>query len=390
MSWLAVLLVGVGLAASPVEDAQLAELERVRGKVADQVQLTAFDLVDEMVLELVREPAFTGPTPVVLAGVTVPIGLGTGMQALLENHLTTVLLANPRAQVQLVHCPACTQVVVHAGPEATVVTRGVDNPAALAQLRGPTNQYAMFVDVEAEGSWLVLRGRITRLNDDLPIVWSHTVASSASTPALLRESEGLKTAAQARAEYLDVLRERGLVSIPLRAVGRTYAQPNGRLTVGPPPFLWVQSGAELAVDRSRAWTSSLLVGFSFIPQAYQGIMGQARVHRLITGRSRSLSRPDLYGFFGASVTSVWGPATGSFRNERLRADDVIASLELDPPRTTFGTLQMGLDVRMGQRIGVSMYLESMPSLNRSPNMGQYFGLAGIRFQSLGTEVTLWF
>ena len=90
------LLVWLGSAwAGPLEDAQAAELERVRGEVAGQIQLKAYDLVDELVYGLTQEPPFAEPTPVVLAGVTVPVGLGTALQARLETHLSGVLLANP-------------------------------------------------------------------------------------------------------------------------------------------------------------------------------------------------------------------------------------------------------------------------------------------------------
>ncbi len=384
---LASLWLTVAHAASPVQEAQQAELERVRLQIADQVQLVAFDLVDEMVVSLRDDPVFDKPTPVVLADVTVPVGLGAGMASLVENHLATVLLANPDTHLQLVHCPSCTAVVVHSGPEATVISRGHDQPETLEKLGVGTGQHALFVDVEAEGAFLVLRARLTRLTESQPIVWSHTVATSASTPALLRQPEGLTTASEARAEYLDALRDRGPIAVPLRFAVRTFARPDEG--VAAPPFVWLQSGVELGVTDAQAWTSSILVGYSFIPQAYQGIMGQARVHRLLTGRARSHIKPDLYGFVGAAVISVWGPATGAFSSEVLTADEIIAALDEEGPRTSFGTLQVGLDLRVGQRIGLSTFLEAIPDYANSPNFGNYVRV-GLGFQSLGTEVTFWF
>ncbi len=99
--------------ATDLEDAQRAQLERVRAQIADQVHLAAYDLLDELVYGWTLDPMFESPTPVVLAELTVPVGLGTGLQAQLENHLTAVLLANPTTGVQLSHCPQCTAVVVH-------------------------------------------------------------------------------------------------------------------------------------------------------------------------------------------------------------------------------------------------------------------------------------
>ena len=377
-------------AATPVEEAQMAELERSRGEIAGEVHLQAYDLIDELAYGWLQEPVFTTPTPVVLAGVSVPVGLGTGMQALLENHISAVLTANPRTNIQLVHCPSCTAVVVHSGPQGTVVSRGYDNPAVLAELGEGTGRHALFVDVEAEGAWLVLRARITRLTPELPIVWSHTLATSASTPSLLRQSDDLKSAAEARAEYLDVLEGRGPVSIPFRIMVRSYARPWSDDNIGAPPFVWAQTGVELGATGSKAWTSSALLGVSFIPQAYQGLMAQARVSRLITGKSRSLTRPDLYGFLGAAVISVWGPATTAFQETPITADDVLTAADGDSFRTSFGALHIGADLRLGNRMGFSMFLETVPAYAGSSNLGEFVYFATISFQTIGTEVTFWF
>lgn len=383
------LLASLALAASPTEEAQRAQLERVRAQVADQVHLTAFDLVDELVFGWMTEPVFEGPTAVVLAGVSVPVGLGTGLQALIENHLTEVLLHAPTAHVQLVHCPECTAIVVHSGPEGTIVSRGFDNPRVLDTLGGATGTHALFVDIEAEGAWLVLRARLTRLTPELPIVWSHTIATSASTPALLRQPDSLTSATAARQDYLDALQGRGPLSVPVRLVIRTYARPEDGSGTPPPPFLWLQTGVELSPTDARAWTASLVAGYSFIPQAYQGWMAQARVNRLLTGRTRSLTQPDLYGFLGAAVLNVWGPATAPFRQERLTADELLTDAALEDPRTAFGTVQVGLDLRFGNRVGAAAFLETLPDLANAPNLGDYVRV-GWGWQSLGTEVTFWF
>jgi hypothetical protein len=377
------------LAATPLEQAQQAELDRVRAEVADQVQLTTYDLVDELVYGWTQDPVFAAPTPVVLAGVTVPVGLGTGLEALVENHLNDVIQHHPTTNVELVHCPTCTAVLVHSGPEGTVVSRGIDDPDALAKIGGVTGKHALFVDIEAEGAWLVLRARITRLTPDLPIVWSHTISTSADTPALLRDSEHLKSAEEARQEYLDILRGRGPISVPLRFAVRTYANPNNGIGVPPPPFLWLESGVDLGTTEARAWTASIVLGYSFIPEAYQGVLAQARVNRLVTGRARSLTRPDLYLFAGGAAIGVWGPATASFQRKVPSADDILAAATGDGPRTAFGTLQLGLDLRI-DRIGLSTFLEYMPDLVNSNNLGSYVRIGSVEAGSLGTEVTFWF
>ena len=173
---------------------------------------------------------------------------------------------------------------------------------------------------------------------------------------------------------------------------RNFAQPDEDAEnpgTQPPPFLWLQTGLEMALTDSRAWISSFVVGYSIIPQAYQGLMGQVRMSRLITGNYRSLTRPDLYLFGGGALMTVWGPATGSFVTDALDTDDIIGQLEGDVPRAIFGTFHGGLDVRIGNRMGVNVYLEWLPSFRNSSNFGQYVTFAGIGFQSFGSEVTFW-
>jgi hypothetical protein len=379
-------LVAPAGAQTPIDEAQQAELERARALIANQVQLSAYDLVDELVYGWTTNPVFDKPTPVVLASVTVPVGLGTGLEALLENHIAEVLLANPSTNITLVHCPACTAVVVHSGPEGTMVSRGIDDPETLAKLGGTTGQKALFVDVEAEGAWLVLRARITDLTPELPIVWSHTLSTSAGTPALLREAQNLKSSADAREEYVDALHDRGPIMVPLKFAIRTYARPDDPGFISPPPFLWLESGVELGATRSGAWTSSFIVGYSFIPQAYQGILAQGRINRLISGKVRSLTRPDLYLFVGAAAITVWGDATAPFEDES--SADALDE-DTTEPRSTFGTIHIGLDLRIAQRIGLAWFLESVPSLMNADNVGTYVTV-WLPFQSMGTEVAFCF
>lgn len=389
-----VALIGLLLSAAwagPAEDKRDAELLRIRKDVANQVQLSVFDLVDEMVVGWKRDPIFSDTTPVVVAGVSVPVGLGTGLQAMVENHLAGVLLKNPDTHIQLAHCPQCTALVVHSGPEGTVVTRGFDDPAVLEQLGETTGRHALFIDVEAEGSSLVLRARITRLNADLPIVWSHTLAASTSTPSLLRSSTDLKTADEAREEYLRILQERSRVRVPIRLGLRTYARPaNGNIGTAPPPVLWLQAGAEVGLTEARAWTASAALGYSFIPQAYQGMMVEGRMSRLLSGRAHSLTHPDLYAFLGVSAISMWGPGAGSFQVDPPNLDELLFVALGQGPRYTFGTIEVGLDLRLGNRIGFGAYLETIPSLRRSQNLGEYVRILGTNWQSLGTELTVCF
>ena len=84
---------------------------------------------------------------------------------------------------------------------------------------------------------------------------------------------------------------------------------------------------------------------------------------------------------------VWGAATAPFQADLLTADDFMTSLAGDAPRTTLGTFHLGLDLRLGNRTGFSMFLETIPDRNQSDNFGSYAKVLGLGFQTLGTEVT---
>jgi hypothetical protein len=171
---------------------------------------------------------------------------------------------------------------------------------------------------------------------------------------------------------------------------RTYAQPNSDQGTPPPPFLWVELGGEYATNDAQAWLASVVVGGSFIPQAYQGLLVESRFEHLLSGRARSHVRPDLYGFVGAGVMTVWGPATASFRNEIVTTDELLTASEGKAPRYTLGMMQVGLQLRLGNRVGLGAYLETLPFTRNSNNIGRHVRVLGVSFQSLGTEVSLWF
>lgn len=392
-----VLLAPMPAVADAIDEAQAARLEDLRRRIAGEVQLTVFELLDELVYHWKQSPPFAAETPVVLADVTVPVGLGTGLVGLVENHLAGLLLSNPDSRVALSHCPSCTAVVVHSGPKGTVVSRGLDNPEVLARVGGPGGRHGLHLDVAAEGAWLVLRARITRLTPDLPIVWSRTLTTAAGAPSLLRESDHLKSAAEARLEHREALLQRGPLTVPIRFSVRTYAAPAlGFATriletpvVSPPPVLWIQTGLELALTQARAWNASFLFGFAFVPEAYDGLMVQTRMSRLISGSARSLDGPDVYLFLGGALMTLQGLAVGPFTNGDY-AELVAATSSPDEVRATFGAFHIGLEIRVGERIGASVFLENMPAYAESETVGDFMQTPFIDFQSLGAEVSFSF
>jgi len=399
------LLAAAALPAPAVEqdptvlEARRAQLEALRAEVAEQLQLQAFDLLDELVFGWTQQPVFATDTPVVLADVSVPVGFGSGLRALIENHFASVLVRNPGTHLVLAHCPECTAVVVHSTARGTVVARGVDQPEALAAAGIQTaSRHALFLDFEAEGSALVLRARITSLTPALPILYAKTLSTTTSTPALLRSGDHLKSAEEARKEYLDALEGRGPVIIPLRIGVRTYASGNGApvpggggIAISATPLVWLMGGAEISLTPARAWTASFSVGATWLPQIETGFMAQARIARLLTGSVSSLTHPDLYAFVGGSVTSLFGPGAALFHSGNPDLTQVLSGvLTSVQPQSTFGGLQVGLELRAKNRIGFAVFMEALPTLNDASSIGKYVDYGILQFQAFGAEVAFCF
>ncbi|MDY7226588.1 hypothetical protein [Hyalangium rubrum] len=374
---------------SPITAAQQAQMEALRGEIATQIQLQAYDLLDELVFGWTEQPVFALETPVVLAGVSVPVGFGSGMQALVENHFAALIVKNPRTRVALTHCPQCTSVVVHSGAKGTIVARGVDEPEALSTVGTLSgSRHALFLDFEIEGSALVLRARITGLEPALPIIYAKTLSTSTSSPALLRSGDRLKSSAEAHREYVDALRGRGLYLVPIRIGVRTYA--TGSAAVRATPFPWLQAGVEGSLTQARSWVGSFSVGFSWAPELHVGWLAQGRVSRLISGSTSSLTGPDLYAFVGGSVISIHGQSALVFQEEVPDLNDLLGQLTGLEPDATFGAFQLGLELRLKNRIGAGIFLETLPSMGNAPAIGDYLDLGLIQFHSLGVEVSVCF
>ncbi len=263
-----VVVVGaIGVAAPAVaqgveslDDAALrsAQAEQLRREATKHLHLRAFELLDELVYGWGQAPPFASDTAVVLADVTVPFGYGSGLEALIENHFADLVIKHPEARLRLAHCPACAQVIVHADPQGTVVSRGIDQPGAMRQAGADVGaKHAIFLDFEAEGSALVLRTRITTLDDELTIVVSKTLSSSTSSAALLRTGDHLVSADVARAEYVDALEQRGPIAIPAKLMLFQFAPP--RSLVGlkrqQPVDETAQRGVQRLVLRGQKWPS---------------------------------------------------------------------------------------------------------------------------------------
>lgn len=393
---LAMLSTSFSARAEDDQSLQRTRAEQLRLQYANSIQLRAFDLLDELVYQWTLDPPASVDTRVVLADVTVPLGFGSGLEALVENHLVDLLLKHKETHVQLVHCPGCQALTVHSDRTGTVVARGIDQPGAL-KAAGATAaaQQALFLDFEAEGTSLVLRARFTTLDDTMRITSARTVSSKTSSAPLLRSGERLVSAEQARKEYVDALNQRGPIAIPIRLQVVQFAEPSADETttggIAPLPIFWLQSGVEFNINHARDWSGSVVVGGTWIPQLYSGLMIEGRVNRLLTGAAASLTNPNLYGFVGGQISMLNGPGALLLRDDVPNLSDIIAAATGVTVETTFWpALTTGLDLRVGNRLGVALFAQVTPTLANSPNVGTYLNFGIAQVHAIGGEVSLWF
>jgi hypothetical protein len=157
------------------------------------------------------------------------------------------------------------------------------------------------------------------------------------------------------------------------------------------PMVWLEGGIEVAMTQARAWTATVSGGVSWAPQLHVGWLAQGRVARLISGSVTSLTAPDLYAFVGGAVIGVYGQAAAIFKDDIPTIQDLTDAIRgITEPTFIYGAFQLGLELRVKNRVGVTVFLESAPAMNAAPAIGKYLDLAVIQFHTLGVEVSFCF
>ena len=268
---------------SAVADAQRAQIEALRGQVAAQIQLQAYDLLDELVFGWNQQPVFAVETPWCSPTSACRWAWAPGCR---RSSRTTWWRSWRRTPA-----PTCSSCIARPACRwwSTREPRGPSSRAGWTSRRrcrrpGPlsTSRHALFLDFEAEGAALVLRARITSLEPALPIVYAKTLSTTTASPALLRSGAHLKSAAEARQEYLEALERRGAYQVPIEMGVRTYAsgpraghvaafrlaagrgggvaQPGAGLDGEPHPGRELGAGAATSAGSPRGGSARLLSG----------------------------------------------------------------------------------------------------------------------------------
>ncbi|HEY4221173.1 MAG TPA: hypothetical protein VGO62_07515, partial [Myxococcota bacterium] len=107
----------------------------------------------------------------------------------------------------------------------------------------------------------------------------------------------------------------------------------------------------------------------------------------------SLTAPDLYLFAGGSIIAIEGPAALSLRDKTPTVADLLAvaagTTQINAI-TIYPTIELGIELRVGNRVGATLFTETLPTLGNAPTLGSYIDLGLVKFQTVGVEVSFCF
>ncbi len=400
--FLASIFLGRQALAQQSDDETAQRARDLRAFVASEIQLQAMDLLDELVFSWKEKPPLGPDARVLLVGVGVPLGLGSGLSALLENHITTLMVSNPGTQLVPVHCSECVAFTTVSLPDRTVLGRGYHFEEVIQKKsESGAVDALLFLDFEAEGPHLVLRSRLVQPVAPHAILTSHTLSSQTTGPAMLRHPQRLKSREEAREEYLSILKDKATFFVPLRIIYRQYetnlgaslGQTDATAVLGAAvsPFVWFELGFESFFTQSRRWFAGVAVGYTTLDQVHDGWSFGGRFGRLLFAERRSLLSPDFYAYVGGTVVSIEGNNALAFRRDPLAASDIVNDLLQNKPKASWGMWRLGVEARMKDRFSLGFALEASPTYSDDhPSIGTYLETPLLDFQSFGVEVGFWF
>ncbi len=371
--------------AKPLMGQSSAVSERTRAEMANSLQFYAQDLLDELVYQWTKNPPLRESTRVVVMGVNVPIGLNAQLAIMLEDHFFELLLKNPKAGLRPVHCIACVALVSRSTDNGVIIGRGSQVLPMDKHLPQVNADHALYIDIEAEGSRLVLRARLVEFTKDLPIVAAKSIATSTAQAPLLREPGALKSTDEVRQDYLNVLSRRFALNFPVKIATSLFlgAKTNNTEVVAIPPLIWLKLGTETSTTRDELWTGGMHLGISSLPESHDAWSLSGRLSRLISNEVRSLSRPDLYFFLEAGYLEMVGPSAAVFKsNAQITPGEIIAKdkKEKKEPKASETFARFGLEARIKEFYRMGVFAEGYFNQQKNKNMESFNGIQAYGFE----------
>jgi hypothetical protein len=345
------------LAIALVTAASVGQAEEI---IRQDIRLMGTDLIDDLVYSWLVSPPLGGSKGVVLTEVNAPIGLDERFGVTVENRLYEVISHNPGIKINLHHCNACTTWITKSNPTKTIISRGIDQPDALAELSGISpDLMGLSLHFEAEARELVLRAKIYELRGSQRIVWAQTYSTSMSSRRLLRDAYPLISVNEAREEQQRALAGRDVIQVSTRTVIRIFNVGGGLLNQAPLPF--IEQSLETILGADRNTRAGLTVGFSSLREAMEAWSFGGHYSRLLFERRPSLISPDLYFTMGFHYIRMRGPTAAVFGAKQLEIAQ-LAKLTKEP-KASLVNYRIGLEAHIKYRLGFIAFLENVPILD---------------------------
>ncbi|HYX32883.1 MAG TPA: hypothetical protein VE954_07195 [Oligoflexus sp.] len=346
-------------------DAELAN--RARGASAMSIQLMAADLLDELVYSWTKNPPLGMKARVALMGVSVPVGLNAQLASLLETHVTQLMIKNPQSGIIPVYCAACVAVTTYSVRDKTIIARGGEIPEISQTLKNQA-AFALYIDIEGQGSQLVLRSYIVSLNDH-SIVYARSLATDSSQPPSLRHAVNLVSADDARREYLAILEGRKRLSLSLGI--RTSVIQTSSAVVLTPPFVWATLGFETFANHRKKWLADFQFGVASLKGDHNAWQLSSRLYRHLMLEQMDLIAPDVYIYAGPAYWEINGPGTALFKDDaKLTPGDIAANLggREYKPKAHITAFSLGLEARLADFMRMGLYVEHFTNQNQNANL----------------------
>ncbi len=331
------------------------------------IRFMAADLIDEMVYQWLKEPPALPPTLLTLAEISAPIGVDSRFNDLVENRLYELVQKNPELKVSLIHCSACQQLVATSNSSRTIISRGIDQPEALAELlKVSPNTMGLSLFFEAREREVVLLAQVYELSPPQKLLWSKRLSTVMGTREALRETRPLVSLADARQMQNQILHGRE----PLKLVSRLHihnfqsATDMGSLQ----PLLFAEQSLESEILPLRQKRVGLSVGLTSIRDSFSGWTLGGRYASLMFRDTPSLIHPDLYWFAGLQYIRLQGLGAAVFAEEQIDVAKLLK--ENEDPKVSLTAYQLGFEALIKHRFGLSVYVEYLPALSRSQIVAQ--------------------
>ena len=356
-------------------------MERSRLTAANQIQLYAIDLIDELIYEWRKNPPSYGGENLSLVSLDVPMGLNSKMRGIVENHFYSLIANYSDIGIRMSHCRSCTQLTAYNNGFQTTYGQGYD-VLPTQKLGLPEKSKLLFLDFSVEDHYMVLRAKIVNNSAKREILYAKTIVKSSSEAPFLRDDKNIISKQEARDKYIKMLKKDFVYSFPLSIDVYSFEAASDA-AVGIIPLVWWDISVEGGASYDRRWLFSSGVAAAYIPDNYSGFRVSGRLLYRLDSGYYSMARPRLYIFSDLAFSRITGSGvTALVDDSLLTPDNIIANAEDDTTNleTLMIGLKLGLQIRINRLYRFSAYIQSLPTEEGNAN------LSSSVIKSYGAEV----